>query len=81
MFKSHTCGELRFEHAGQQVTLAGWVHLRRDFGGVIFIVLRDRYGLTQVVVSAENAPEARAVAGEVRNEYVVQVRGHRSIAS
>jgi aspartyl-tRNA synthetase len=75
MYKSHTCGELRVEHAGQDVTLAGWVNLRRDFGGVIFIVLRDRDGLTQVVVDAETAPEARAVAADVRNEYVIQVRG------
>ncbi len=75
MFKSHTCGELRAAHVGQEVTLAGWVNLRRDFGGVIFIVLRDRAGLTQVVVSAETAPDARTVAAEVRNEYVIQVRG------
>ncbi|HOU15204.1 MAG TPA: aspartate--tRNA ligase [Anaerolineae bacterium] len=75
MYKSHTCGELRVDHAGQEVTLAGWVNLRRDFGGVIFIVLRDRDGLTQVVVDAETAPEARAVAADVRNEYVIQVRG------
>ncbi len=75
MFKSHTCGELHAEHAGQEVTLAGWVNLRRDFGGVIFIVLRDRDGLTQVVVDAETAPAARAIAADVRNEYVIQVRG------
>lgn len=75
MFKSHTCGELTLEHAGQDVTLAGWVNLRRDFGGVIFIVLRDRDGLTQVVASEDIAAEARDVAGEVRQEYVIQVRG------
>jgi aspartyl-tRNA synthetase len=75
MFKSHTCGELRATHVGQEVTLAGWVNLRRDFGGVIFIVLRDRAGLVQVVASAETAPDARAVAAEVRSEYVIQVRG------
>ncbi|HQE92832.1 MAG TPA: aspartate--tRNA ligase [Anaerolineae bacterium] len=75
MYKSHTCGELRTEHIGREVTLAGWVHLRRDFGGVIFIVLRDRDGLTQVVVDAETAPEAHAVAAEIRNEYVIQVHG------
>ena len=75
MFKSHTCGELRLEQVGQEVTLAGWVNLRRDLGGVIFIVLRDREGLTQVVASADIAPEARSVAGEVRQEYVIQVRG------
>ncbi len=75
MFKSHTCGELRAAHVGQEVTLAGWVNLRREFGGIIFIVLRDREGLTQVVVDAQTAPAARAVAADVRNEYVIQVRG------
>jgi aspartyl-tRNA synthetase len=75
MFKSHSCGALRAEHAGLEVTLAGWVHLRRDFGGVIFIVLRDREGLVQVVASADVAEEAQAVASEVRGEYVIQVKG------
>jgi len=75
MFKSHSCGSLRAEHIGMGVTLAGWVHLRRDFGGVIFIVLRDREGLVQVVVSADTAPEAQRVAAEVRSEYVIQVEG------
>jgi len=75
MLKSHSCGELRAYHEDQEVTLAGWVNLRRDHGGVIFIVLRDREGLTQVVVNAEVAPEAHAVATEVRGEFVVQVRG------
>ncbi|MBN2393214.1 MAG: aspartate--tRNA ligase [Anaerolineae bacterium] len=75
MFKSHTCGELRAAHVGQEVTLAGWVNLRRDFGGVVFIVLRDRAGLVQVVASTETSPDARAVAAEVRSEYVIQVRG------
>ncbi|MGC9395551.1 MAG: aspartate--tRNA ligase [Anaerolineae bacterium] len=75
MFKSHTCGELRVTHVGQEITLAGWVNLRRDFGGVIFIVLRDRAGLVQVVASAETAPDAHAVAAKVRSEYVIQVRG------
>ncbi|MGC9398277.1 MAG: aspartate--tRNA ligase [Anaerolineae bacterium] len=75
MLKSHSCGELRAAHEGQEVTLAGWVHLRRDHGGVIFIVLRDREGLTQVVVDTEAAPAAHAVADEVRSEFVVQVRG------
>ena len=75
MLKTHTCGELRATHAGQEVTLAGWVHLRRDQGGVIFIVLRDRDGLTQIVVSSGDAPAAHAVAATVRVEYVLQVRG------
>ncbi len=75
MLKMHMCGELRADHVGQEVMLAGWVNRRRDFGGVIFIVLRDRDGLTQVVVSSDVAPEAQAVAAEVRGEYVIQVRG------
>ncbi|MGC9468595.1 MAG: aspartate--tRNA ligase [Anaerolineae bacterium] len=75
MFKSHSCGALRSEHEGMEVTLAGWVHLRRDFGGVIFLVMRDREGLVQVVASADSAPEAQAVASQVRSEYVIQVVG------
>ena len=75
MLKSHTCGELRAEHESQEVSLAGWVNLRRDHGGVIFIVLRDREGLTQVVAGSEVAPEAHAVAAGVRSEYVIYVRG------
>ncbi|MGC9523055.1 MAG: aspartate--tRNA ligase [Anaerolineae bacterium] len=75
MFKTHSCGALRAEHVGADVTLAGWVHLRRDFGGVIFIVLRDREGLVQVVVSADASVEAHSSASEARSEYVIQVRG------
>ena len=75
MLKTHTCGELRPEHAGQQVTLAGWVNRRRDQGGLIFIDLRDRWGITQVVVDQENVPDAHKVADEARNEYVLQVVG------
>ncbi|MCD4738925.1 MAG: aspartate--tRNA ligase [Anaerolineae bacterium] len=75
MLKSHTCGELRATHVGEEVTLAGWVNLRRDHGGVIFIVLRDRDGLTQVVVNSDVAAAAHAVAAQVRSEYVLQVRG------
>ncbi|WP_322512018.1 aspartate--tRNA ligase [Chloroflexus sp.] len=74
MYRSHTCGELRPAHAGQEVTLAGWVHRRRDHGDLIFIDLRDRYGITQVVFASANAA-AHAVAETVRSEYVVQVRG------
>jgi len=75
MLKTHSCGELRREHVGQQVTLAGWVHRRRDHGGLIFIDLRDTDGITQVVCNPQVSSPAHAVASELRNEYVVQVRG------
>ncbi len=75
MLKSHYCGELRTEHVGQEVTLAGWVHRRRDHGGLIFLDLRDSTGIVQVVVNPQDAPEAHAVASDVRNEYVLQVEG------
>jgi aspartyl-tRNA synthetase len=75
MYRTHTCGELRPEHAGQETLLAGWVHRRRDHGPLIFIDLRDRYGLTQVVFDSTVAPEAHAIASQARSEYVLQVRG------
>ncbi len=75
MMKTHTCGELRQKDAGAAVSLAGWVNRRRDQGGLIFIDLRDRWGLTQVVVDLEAAPRAHAIADAARNEYVLQVRG------
>ena len=75
MLKTHTCGELRTGHAGQRVTLAGWVNRRREHGGLIFIDLRDRWGITQVVVDASRTPEAHALALRVRGEYVLQVEG------
>ncbi len=75
MYRSHTCGDLRPTHAGQETLLAGWVHRRRDHGPLIFIDLRDRYGITQVVFDSAEAPEAHAIAAESRSEYVLQVRG------
>lgn len=75
MMKTHTCGELRETHIGQTVTLAGWVHRRRDQGGLIFIDLRDRWGLTQVTINQADSPEAHAAANKTRNEFVVQVTG------
>ena len=74
-FRSHTCGELRPEQIGERVKLAGWVHRRRDHGHLAFFDLRDRHGITQVVTSAEEAPEAHAAAESARNEWVVQVEG------
>jgi aspartyl-tRNA synthetase len=74
MLRTHLCGELRTEHVGQRVTLAGWVHRRRDMGGLIFIDLRDRAGIVQVVCDTDHET-AHAAAQEARNEYVVQVKG------
>jgi aspartyl-tRNA synthetase len=73
--RSHMCGALRPEHAGQEVTLCGWVGHRRDHGGVTFIDLRDREGHVQVVFHPEDAPEAHAVAQDLRGEWVVRVTG------
>ncbi len=73
--RSHRCGELRAAHAGLAVRLAGWVHRRRDHGGLIFLDLRDASGLVQVVVHPDAAPEAAAIAADVRHEFVVHVRG------
>jgi aspartyl-tRNA synthetase len=74
MLKTHTCGELTVDHIGQQVALAGWVNRRRDHGGLIFIDLRDRFGLTQVTID-EDSTAAHEVANQVRNEYVLQAKG------
>src|SRR5215208_105537 len=73
--RTHTCGELRASDAGREVILMGWVAVRRDFGPLTFVDLRDRDGLTQIVFDAEDAPEAHARAKEVRGEYVIAVRG------
>ena len=75
MLKSHNCGQLREANVGEEVTLAGWVHRRRDLGGLIFIDLRDREGITQVVFNPELAPDIHATANGLRIEYVVQVVG------
>src|SRR3989475_10082731 len=73
--RTHSCGALRKEHVGQRVTLMGWCARRRDFGPLTFIDLRDRDGITQVVVNQEHAQEAHAKAKEMRGEYVLAVTG------
>jgi len=73
--KTHTCGELNKKDVGRQVTLMGWVHTRRDHGGLIFVDLRDREGITQVVFNPEVSAEAHTLAGEIRSEYVLAVTG------
>lgn len=73
--RTHMCGGLRDADAGAEVDLAGWVARRRDMGGVVFLDLRDREGVVQVVVHPQDAPEALEVASNVRSESVVRVRG------
>ena len=73
--KTHSCGELRERQVGEQVVLMGWVAKKRDFGIFTFIDLRDREGVTQVVVSEETAKEAHAKAKNLRGEFVVAVKG------
>ena len=79
MLKSTSCGSLRSEHADQTVTLAGWVHRRRNHGSLIFIDLRDRDGITQVVFNPEVAPDAHRTAEAFRSEWVIQVKGEVSL--
>jgi len=73
--RTHTCGELRASDAGKQVVLLGWVNRRRDHGNLIFLDLRDRYGITQVVMDNELSPAAHAKAEQARPEYVVAAIG------
>ena len=75
MYKTHTCGELKATHVNQRVTLAGWVHRRRDHGGVIFLDLRDRYGIVQVTVNPNASTETLEHVANVRMEWVLQVTG------
>ncbi len=74
MLKSHTCGELTLTNVGQRVTLAGWVNRRRDHGGLIFIDLRDRFGITQATINTDQV-EAHDIATQARSEFVIQVEG------
>ncbi len=75
MLRTHTCGELKKEDVGREVILSGWVHRRRDHGGIIFIDLRDRYGLTQIKFDPEINKKVWQEGDKLRNEWVIQVKG------
>jgi aspartyl-tRNA synthetase len=75
MKRTATCGELRSEHIGKEVILNGWVHRRRDHGGISFINLRDRYGITQVVIDENAQDTLKAIVAELKYEYCIAVRG------
>ena len=74
-YRTHSCGDLRAEHVGHRVTLCGWVNVVRDQGGVLFVDLRDRYGITQVTFRGDKDMELLAAAQPVRPEWVLQVEG------
>lgn len=75
MYRTHLCGELRASHAGQTVTLAGWVNRRRDHGGVAFFDLRDRAGIVQITINPDLPKEMLNLVADVRNEWVLQIEG------
>ena len=81
LVRTHNCGELRAADAGKQALLMGWVHRRRDLGGVIFIHLRDRYGVTQLVFDESKDPDAHRRAQELSSEFVIAARGKVSLRS
>ncbi|MGH6821253.1 MAG: OB-fold nucleic acid binding domain-containing protein, partial [Methylocella sp.] len=72
-YRSHDCGQLRLDHAGQEVRLSGWVHRVRDHGGLLFIDLRDHYGVTQIVADPDSP--AFAEAEKLRSEWVIRIDG------
>ena len=78
--RTHSCGELRASDVGHEVVLMGWVHNRRDHGGAVFIDLRDRGGLTQVKFAADIDTQAHALAGELRSEFCIGVRGPSDVS-
>ncbi len=75
MYRTHTCGELRLTDVGKTVTLAGWVQRTRDLGGMTFVDLRDRYGITQLTFNTDSDAALRDTARSLGREYVVQVTG------
>ena len=75
MHRSHTCGELRIDHLGIQVTLSGWVQRSRDLGGMTFIDLRDRYGITQLAFNMDSNKDLCLRARKLGREFVIKVEG------
>ena len=75
MYRTNTCGELRIEHAGRQVTLAGWVQRTRKMGGMTFVDVRDRYGLTQLVFDEAKNADLCEQANRLGREFCIQVKG------
>ena len=75
MYRTHTCGELRIEDAGRKVTLAGWVQKSLKLGGMTFVDLRDRYGVTQLVVEGSADPALQECASSLGREFVIQATG------
>ena len=75
MYRTHHCGELRITHEGQKVTLSGWVDASRDFGGMTFMDLRDRYGITQLVFNMDADSALCTTARKLGREFVIQVTG------
>jgi aspartyl-tRNA synthetase len=75
MYRTHTCGELRASHAGQSVTVSGWVNRRRDHGGVVFFDLRDRAGIIQITINPDMPKETLDLVASVRFEWVLQIEG------
>lgn len=75
MYRSHNCGELRMANVGESVTLAGWIQISRDFGGLTFVDLRDRYGITQLVFNMDEKPDLCSQARKLGREFVIQAVG------
>ena len=75
MHRTHTCGELNLSNLGEEVVLSGWVQKSRDLGGTTFIDVRDRYGLTQLVVNTDDADDLRTKVKDLGREFVIKVKG------
>lgn len=75
MYRTHTCGELRISHVGQTVTLAGWVQKSRRMGGMSFVDIRDRYGITQLRVDDSTDPKVSQTVASLGREFVIQATG------